>query len=171
MKKPFWMLLFLYPIILIWAWWARGSLYFRGRDLEGWELELARKVGVTHPERVRIALVDALPFPLIPGVRQLAAHYGMNGTNAVGLTLGHGVFVRRGFYSLKVASHEFRHVQQYEESGSVARLLLRYLAEVIRYGYRDAPLEQDARAHEVSGVQTAGQMRQTVLDMSLPKNQ
>ena len=39
-----------------------------------------------------------------------------------------------------------RHVQQREQAGSLWRFLWRYLLQVARHGYRDAPFEVDARA-------------------------
>lgn len=45
--------------------------------------------------------------------------------------------------------HELRHVYQYERLGGVREFLDTYIDEVLRYGYASAPLEVDARKHEV----------------------
>ena len=50
----------------------------------------------------------------------------------------------------RLLSHELRHVHQYEQTGSIAGFLPDYLQQIVLVGYADAPLEQDARAHEVA---------------------
>lgn len=42
-----------------------------------------------------------------------------------------------------------QHVWQYEQAGSIASYLPIYLQQVADYGYEDAPLENDARDHEI----------------------
>jgi hypothetical protein len=49
----------------------------------------------------------------------------------------------------RLLSHECRHVHQYEAHGSIAAFLPVYLEQIATVGYRNSPLEQDARAHEV----------------------
>ena len=66
----------------------------------------------------------------------------------VGLTLGHSIYICNGHNSPRLLSHECRHVQQYEQAGSIAAYLPKYLEQIARYGYFDAPYEVDARAHE-----------------------
>lgn len=46
-------------------------------------------------------------------------------------------------------SHELRHVHQYEQHGSIAAFLRVYLRQIVEVGYANAPLEADARAHEI----------------------
>lgn len=117
-------------------------------------MELARKVDVSYPQKIKVLMVEQLPFPNMPGVGQLAALHGMNRSGGIGLTLGHCIFIRNGFYSMRLASHEMRHVQQYESAGSTGALLSRYIKELMTYGYRNAPLEEDARAHEISNIRS-----------------
>jgi hypothetical protein len=67
----------------------------------------------------------------------------------VGLTLGYAVFICTGYNTnLRLLRHEFRHVHQYERAGSIAAFLPAYLGQIVQFGYHNAPLEQDARAHE-----------------------
>jgi len=121
-----------------------------GRPLDDGEAQLARSVGVTRPDRVRVALVDTLPIPRDPALRSAALASGLLGGGTVGLTLGHSVFIRRGHETTRVLSHELRHVYQYEQAGSIAGFLPGYLQQIVEFGYAAAPLEQDARGHEVT---------------------
>jgi hypothetical protein len=59
------------------------------------------------------------------------------------------VYICKGKETAQLASHEFRHVHQYEKAGSIANFLPMYLAQVAQYGYRNAAYEVDARSHEL----------------------
>ena len=58
------------------------------------------------------------------------------------------MYVLRGQDTRRLLTHEFRHVHQYEAAGSIGAFLVRYLQEIAKVGYHDAPLEADARQHE-----------------------
>ncbi len=121
-----------------------------GTPLNTSELEIAREVGVANPERVCVEIVgDSLPAPDDPALRAAALQAGLLGPGMVGLTLGYSIFVCRGHKTRRLLSHELRHVHQYEQHGSIAGFLPLYLKQVIEVGYRDAPFERDARAHEL----------------------
>ena len=94
-----------------------------GRELTDRERDFARKVGVTHPERIRVITLDALPMPTDPPLRAAAKQTGFLDPGMVGLTLGHSVFICRGHEIPRLLSHEFRHVYQYEQAGSIAEFL------------------------------------------------
>jgi hypothetical protein len=120
-----------------------------GTPLTPDEQAIARAVGVTRPELVRIEMVgDRLPMPDDPTLRAKAIQAGLLGPGMVGLTLGHSIFICRGYKTRRLVAHELRHVHQYEQHGSIAAFLPVYLGQVLTVGYQDAPLEQDARAHE-----------------------
>ena len=67
-----------------------------------------------------------------------------------GLTLGYSILICHGQMCRRLLSHECRHVFQYEQAGSIASFLPRYLESVIQVGYWDCPFERDARAHELA---------------------
>ncbi|ARU29033.1 hypothetical protein CBR65_17170 [Cellvibrio sp. PSBB006] len=71
------------------------------------------------------------------------------GPDTIGLTLGYGIYLREGYITDRLLSHEFRHVQQYEVAGSVQAFIVEYIQQIFQYGYYDAPYEVDARAHEL----------------------
>ncbi|AFJ88107.1 hypothetical protein MYA_3749 [Burkholderia sp. KJ006] len=107
----------------------------------------ARAVGVAQPELIRVVIADRLPFPDTPTLGAIARDSGLLAPETIGLTLGHAV-VLRGHDTRRLLTHEFRHVHQYEEAGSIGAFLARYLHEIATVGYHDAPLEADARQHE-----------------------
>ena len=140
----------LLPGAITWAQSQATHVAESGIALNAAGLDLARRMGVVSPERIRLKVVRALPLPDDPTLRAAAVEAGLLGPNMVGLTLGHSIFVCDGHVTARLISHECRHVQQYEAQGSIEAFLPVYLAQVITLGYANAPCELDARAHEFS---------------------
>src|SRR4051812_38164019 len=141
----------LLPRAIAWAEAEETRALESGTVLTPGEAMIARSVGVAHPERVRIETVDAMPAPSDPMLQAAIRHAAMLGPETRGLTLGHAIFMRRDERSVRLLSHELRHVYQYERLGSISAFLEVYLRELLAFGYGEAPLEVDARAHECSG--------------------
>ena len=140
----------LLPSAIAWAEDRARKAAAVGTPLTAPEQEIARAVGVAKPERVRVEMVgDSLPMPDDPVLRAAAVQAGLMGPGMVGLTLGYGIFICRGHKTRRLLSHELRHVHQYEQHGLIAGFLPIYLKQVIEVGYSDAPLERDAREHEL----------------------
>jgi hypothetical protein len=137
------------PAAVRWAEAHEAEILRNGLALDAKMQAVARAVGVRNPERVRLAVVARIPLPEEPELRQAAISLGMLGPETIGLTLGHGIYVRKRPVSTRLLSHECRHVHQYEQAGSIAAFLGNYLQQIATVGYRDAPLEVDARAHEI----------------------
>lgn len=113
--------------------------------------DIARGVGVQRPELIRVVVVDSLLLPEDAMLRAAALQTGLLGPRTAGLTLGYSVFIRRGHETVRLLSHEFRHVQQYEAHGSIAAFLPVYLQQIVEFEYDIAPFEIDARGHERGG--------------------
>ena len=139
----------LLPAAIAWAEACADGAAKTGTPLSLSEQELARTVGVARPELVRVEAVGRMPLPGDRALQSAAIEAGLLGPDAVGLTLGHAIFIRRGYLTRRLLSHELRHVHQYEQHGSIAAFLPVYLRQVIELGYHAAPFEMDARAHEL----------------------
>ena len=139
---------FLAPKAIAWAETQSSQIALSGQPLNDTLTSVARSVGVLHPERIRIVEVDSLPLPEDPDLKQAALATGLLGPNMIGLTLGYGIYVCRGRGTIRLLSHEFRHVYQYEKAGSIAAFLPVYLQQIVSVGYNSAPFEVDARAYE-----------------------
>ncbi|RJF92663.1 hypothetical protein D3871_29215 [Noviherbaspirillum saxi] len=132
--------------------WAEGQSEFimeHGSPLSVTGITDARVVGVSNPEAIRVCVVQCLPLPIDNELRTVALETGLLAPNIVGLTLGHGIFIVDGHGTRRLLSHEFRHVHQYEQAGSISAFLSVYLSQIASVGYREAPLEIDARYHEI----------------------
>jgi len=140
----------LLPKAIAWAEAHAQGIATSGIPLKDSELVLANEVGVQQPGQIRISIVEKLPLPVDPKLREAALQTGLLGSNMIGLTLGYSVLICEGHLTRRILSHEFRHVYQYECCGSIAGFLPGYLQQIIEFGYMSCPLEVDARAHEVN---------------------
>lgn len=140
----------LLPLAIEWAEARSRDIEAHGVTLDNDGLAIARTVGVERPERVRIALLPALPMPEHPALREAALQVGLFGADTAGMTLGYGIMIVGERASRRLLSHELRHVHQYEDAGSIAAYIPRYLGQIVDVGYFDAPFERDARAHELA---------------------
>ena len=139
----------LIPKAIAWAEMQSENAALTGRPLDELVMSIAKSVGVAEPERIRILDVPRLPMPDDPQLKQAALATGLLGPGMVGLTLGYSVFVCSGYgRDVRLLSHEFRHVYQYEQAGSIAGFLPAYLQQIVTAGYHNAAFEMDARAHE-----------------------
>ncbi len=138
----------LLPKAIEWAEGEASRVKSLGRALTNDEISLASRVGVVKPELIRIQSCDCLPMPQDPLLKAVAVQTGLLGPHMAGLTLGYSVLIIQGHETLSLLAHEFRHVFQYEQHGSIAGFLPPYLQQIAEYGYEDAPFEIDARAYE-----------------------
>ena len=136
------------PRAIAWANAQSKDILQRGQPLTAAGLKLARAVGVLRPEQIRVLTVAAIPAPEDSELRRIAREENLIGPGTGGLTLGYGVFVVNGQGTARLLSHEFRHVHQYEQAGSIELFLPIYLKQVVEFGYDQAPYEIDARAWE-----------------------
>lgn len=136
------------PRAIAWAETQERHVLESGMPLNEELSGVALGVGVRHPERVFLLEVESLPLPSDPDLRLAALETNLLGPNTVGLTLGYGIYLCKGYATRRLLSHELRHVHQYEEAGSIAAFLPIYLDQIAAVGYGNAPYEIDARRHE-----------------------
>lgn len=140
----------LLPKAIDWAEKRSAEICSSGKGLTERGESIARAVGVSHPERIRISIVSSIPIPDDPVLQKVAIETGLLGPDTTGLTLGYGIYLRVDQNSDQLLSHECRHVYQYETFGSIRGFMPMYLQQIAQYGYENAPLEVDARQHEIS---------------------
>ena len=143
----------LLPRAIKWVKEQSGHILESGSPLSDSGLALARAVGVARPEDIRILVVPKLPLPSDPDLQRVAIQTGLLGPEMVGVTFGYGMYLCDGHESNRLISHECRHVHQYEIAGSIDAFLPVYLHQIATVGYYDAPLEVDARQHEIESIE------------------
>ena len=135
------------PLVITWAEAQVAEATSKGTPLDEDGLALARRMGVEHPEFVRVWMRDELPTPEHPVLVKINEVVRLISPRMAGLTLGHSIIIRNGCASPMLLAHELRHVHQYEQEGSIAAFLGTYLHQVLAVGYNDAPFEKDANEH------------------------
>lgn len=142
------------PGAIAWAEDRAEEVAASGKSLDDSGISLAQAVGVQHPERIRYCFVENLPLPEDPVLREAALQTGLLGPHMVALTLGYSVMICHGHLTVRLMSHEFRHVYQYELYGGISAFLPVYLQQIIEFKYSNCPFEIDAREHEVNNSTT-----------------
>lgn len=139
----------LLPRAIEWAEARENEILATGVALPEDGIRLAKSVGVAKPDCIRVSIVPTIPLPSDWELQSVALQVGLLGPQTNGLTLGYGIYICQQHVSNRLLSHECRHVHQFEQAGSIRNFLPVYLAQVASVGYYDAPLEVDARAHEI----------------------
>lgn len=139
----------LLPLAIKWAEEHSEKIQKEGEPLNPEQIEIAKQVGVTSPNAIRILEVPELPIPKDQKLQEAATQIGFINEAMNGLTLGHSIYIRTGHNTTQLLSHELRHVYQYEVFGSIPQFLVEYLKQIAIVGYENSLLEQDARKYEI----------------------
>lgn len=135
----------LLPLACAWAQAQEGIILRDGVPLSTAQTADAVKIGVAHPEKVRLLKVGRVPVPEHPALRAAAVTTELISPHTAGLTLRHGIFIRADCWGERqLVFHELVHTLQYERLGGFEPFLRRYLSECITIGYPAAPMEQEA---------------------------
>ena len=139
----------LLPLACAWAEEQERIILRDGVPLTAPQIADAKRIGITHPERVRLRVVDEIPLPDNPMLRRAAEMTGLISPLTAGLTLRYGIFIQSDSWGeRRLVVHELAHVAQYERFGGFRPFLEQYLHECITIGYPAAPLEQEAKRVE-----------------------
>lgn len=134
----------LLPLACEWAAQHESDIMVHGVPLSKGELADAARIPLQRPELVRVLEVNSIPSPDDPALAAAAQVAGLLTLQTTGLTLCHGIFVRRGWRSRRLVVHELVHTSQYERLGGIEPFLRCYLHECLTVGYPEAPMEQEA---------------------------
>ncbi|MDP9003807.1 MAG: hypothetical protein M3N12_03340 [Verrucomicrobiota bacterium] len=133
------------PLACAWVRRQEALILGTGVALSTAQLADARRIGVEHPERVRLKFVDRVPLPLSL-LRKVAGKFLAFPTDPIGITLGYGIFIRSQYANdRRLLLHELAHTLQYERFGGIRPFLAQYLQECLTTGYAFASLEDEAR--------------------------
>ncbi|MDX9973431.1 MAG: hypothetical protein RBU21_10640 [FCB group bacterium] len=130
------------------AWYTEQEalLLQQGRQLSPEEMEIARRVGVQTPEKVRVVVLKEFPFPGDPALAKELKSLGFGSPQVGGFTMGYAILEKPKFKKERwLLAHELGHVGQRERMGTEA-FVRRYLLEMRKVGYVRSPLEVEANA-------------------------
>ena len=132
------------PFVARWLRRQEMRILREGRPLSAPESALARRVGARARDRIRLLVVDTVPTPGPRWFSRMTQRLGYPATSAVGMSLGHGIYLQRGFENrVEILAHECVHTSQYERLGTRGFLTL-YIQQCLEDGYANSALEREA---------------------------
>ena len=138
------------PVACAWAKRQESFILRTGVVLSPALVDTARKVGIVHPDRVRLRAVSRVP-PMNWLLRRVGEKLGFISPQTIGMTLRYGIYIREGHWGdRRLLVHELAHVAQYERMGGFWGFLGPYLQECINPGYPLGELEQEAKRAEAA---------------------
>jgi hypothetical protein len=136
------------PFACVWAKRQESIILRTGFALSNEQCEIAKRLGILRPERVRLRAVVQMP-PLNWFLRRAGEKLGVVSDQTIGMTLRYGIYIRKDHWGARrLLVHELAHVAQYERTGGFCTFLSQYLEECINPGYPLGELEQEAKRAE-----------------------
>ena len=137
--------IFVLPLASEWAKAKEKVVLNNGVPLSNSQIEDAKRVGVKHPEKIRIFKVPQIPLPKHPVLKAAAEATQLITPSTVGLTVRYGIFIHSDFSDDRcLIVHELVHTSQYEKLGGFLQFFRKYFLQLINIGYPEAPMEQEA---------------------------
>lgn len=135
------------PPYIEWATETEAKGMATGVALDEKQLLIAREIGLSQPEKVRLVYVDAVPFPydnlLLKTVGEAVGFIG-DGIINNAQVFGYAIYVRKDYpLTTPKLAHELVHVLQIERS-TLAQVISQHFTDMLDYGYADSPLEVEA---------------------------
>ncbi len=136
------------PPLARWARTRERQILRHGRPLPPDLAEFASSLGIVSPDEIRIERTDRVAMPPPEFLSEAAIRLGLPVFRAAGMALGRGISATSENPAL--LRHELVHVLQFQRLGGHHAFMHRYIEECLRFGYRWAPLEIEARERSVS---------------------
>jgi hypothetical protein len=118
--------------LLAYQWAKKQETYIlkHGAPLAPRQLADARRVGVRDPARVRVLVVDRIPFPDEEELAQAARCAQIITDASRGVAIGHGIIIRAdSWQNRELLLHQLAHVAQCERSGGLESFVGEYLCD------------------------------------------
>ncbi|MCZ4307280.1 hypothetical protein [Vibrio atlanticus] len=107
-------------------------------------VEIAHKIGIKYPEKIRVHYADSIPLPENESLLFQMQRLGLDSPYFTGSTFGYGIWIANKAKGDKLLlSHELIHVKQVEDLGLEA-FTKKYLLQLAIFGYVEAPIEIEA---------------------------
>ena len=134
------------PAAYQWAITQERLILERGAPLGSRHLQDARLVGVQDPSRVRVLVVDRIPFPEDEMLAQAARRAQIITDASHAMTVGYGIVIRADcWHDRELLVHQFVHVAQCERSGGLELYMKAYLIDRREARFSAGLMEEEAR--------------------------
>ena len=138
------------PLAIAWLEEQERHIHNAGVALSPSQLEDARRVGVRHPERVKVLAVPAIPWPADPALRSMVEMTRVLVPETRGTTVRYGIFIRAdSMEDRQLLVHELVHTAQYERLGGMLPFLRQYVHEWITHPPGALEIEAAAISAEI----------------------
>lgn len=135
------------PQACAWAEQQEQRILKEGISLTEAGMADAVRIGVRHPERVRLLRVREVPMPKDADLLAAANGVGLFFSQTAGMAVRYGIFLRSDLGDDRMTLiHELTHTAQCERLGGFHPFLQQYLTECLTAGYLQSALEREAIA-------------------------
>ena len=133
------------PLALQWVNEIEQKYVNTGRSLNKEELQMARSLGVSQPEKVRVIVLKSFPDPGNNFLLLQTKNYGLGASSEGGRTMGNIIMLKAQHKDKRwLMARELAHIVQQEKMGRNA-YVRRFIAEYEIVGRQRSPLELEAR--------------------------
>jgi hypothetical protein len=135
-----------------WFSYEKAKALKLGRKLSPSEVLIAQHIGCSDIAKIRICFIEEMPRIKNPTLLGFLKNLHFELGDATGLCLGHGIYTLKSAKNDRsILAHELTHTKQFEELRGTKRFLKEHISQFMRYGYRQMPLEKEARKNEKFG--------------------
>lgn len=132
------------PLTLEWYKEIESKYISKGRKLTAQETNMARKIGVTNPEQIRVVILKDFPYPANSTLSNKVKQYGLGGSAESGRTMGNIIMLKARFKDERwMLAHQLSYVAQQEKMGR-REFVRRFIAERELMGNHRGPMETTA---------------------------
>ncbi|MCX6354023.1 MAG: hypothetical protein NTZ78_03845 [Candidatus Aureabacteria bacterium] len=144
----------LLDVMCQWAEAQQHHILSTGLALDTVQSADAKRIGVTHPERVRLLEVSEMPSPEDPIFIEIVERARLIAPDIEAITVGYGIYIHSGYWGVRsLVAHELVHVAQVEKLGGIRQFYEHYMGECVQYGYPNGPMEQEAMKMEAAFIE------------------
>lgn len=131
--------------------WVKAQeriIELEGRPLSSASYKDALSLGIKYPDKVRVCAVDKVVLPISgfasgPLGNFLSCRF-VDMLSTDGVAYGYGIYVTKyREQDRALIYHELIHVKQMEDMG-LENFIEKYVNDLVTFGYRESPLEQEA---------------------------
>jgi len=133
------------PLTLEWFNDIEKQYLAKGRTLTTEEIQMARAIGVSRPEKIRVIILKDFPYPANETLMLHTKNYGMGSSAEGGRTMGNIIMLKAQRKDERwLLAYELAHIAQQEKLGRNA-YVRQFITELEMLGRKRAPLELNAQ--------------------------
>lgn len=106
---------FMLPFVMVWVRYHEKNALRHGRKLNDSEINWAKKIGITHPQDIRILSLERIPTPIPHFIEKLIQKLEFPAGNASGMCMRYGIYTKQLHANNKsLIAHELVHTHLHQ---------------------------------------------------------